>query len=495
MTEGLRRDLGLALRMLSRTPGVTALAVITLALGIGANTAIFSAADALLLRPLPYHQAQELFTVGLRVPRGGENDAVTIGQYLFLHQHCQVCASSAALDGGSGSNLSGGGRPLRVQSVAVTRDFFPLLGLPLVLGRNFSAADQRPGAAGVVILSQSLWRQRFGGDAAILGRGVEVNGRAATIIGVAPDADGPGIDLWMPLDPHAAAMAAQGPNIETLVRLRPGVSSGQFQAELGLLSAAYHRIAPQAYPRKGRFWPTGYRQDLTGSLAPEVMLLLIAVGLVLIIACVNVGGLLLARANARRQEMALRAALGAGRGRLLRQLLTESVLLAVIGAGLGLLLAAALLPLLRQFLAGASALSWGPAALPVAMRLDGTVLLFAFGLAVVTGILFGLVPAARATSGDLYGAIKQERGQSAGRQRRQASNTLVIVEMALACALLAAAGLVLVSFWRIAHQPVGFATNHVLTLETSLTGPRQKEPALAAVYVASALRRARRLPG
>ncbi|MGH9527980.1 MAG: ABC transporter permease, partial [Terriglobales bacterium] len=172
MTEGLRRDLGLALRMLSRTPGVTALAVITLALGIGANTAIFSAADALLLRPLPYHQAQELFTVGLRVPRGGENDAVTIGQYLFLHQHCQVCASSAALDGGSGSNLSGGGRPLRVQSVAVTRDFFPLLGLPLVLGRNFSAADQRPGAAGVVILSQSLWRQRYGGDAAILGRGV-----------------------------------------------------------------------------------------------------------------------------------------------------------------------------------------------------------------------------------------------------------------------------------------------------------------------------------
>ncbi|MGH9489023.1 MAG: ADOP family duplicated permease [Terriglobales bacterium] len=497
MMEGLRRDLGLALRMLARTPGVTALAVITLALGIGANTAIFSAADALLLRPLPYPHAARIYTIGTRSRQNGENDNISIGQYLLLRSHCQACAAVAALDAGAGSNLSGGtGRPLRVSSAAVTGGYFPLLGLPLVLGRNFSAAEQAPGAAGVVIVSQSLWRQRYGGDAAILGRGVEVNGRAATIIGVAPDADGPGIDLWMPLDPHAAAVAAQGPNIETLVRLRPGVSPSQFQAELDLLSAAYHRIARKRYTRRANFWATSYHQDVVGPMASQVIMLLFAAGLVLIIACVNVGNLLLSRANTRRQEMALRTALGAGRGRLVRQLLTESVLLAIGGGALGLLLAWGLLPLLRRFLNPVSAFSIGAAPLPVAIGTNGTVLLFAFALAVVTGVLFGLVPAAQATSGDLYGAIKQEGAQTGGgRRRRRASNTLVIVEMALACTLLAAAGLVLVSFWRIAHQPVGFATNHVLTLETSLTGPRQNKPALAAVYVASALRRARRVPG
>ncbi len=493
----LRQDLRFAVRMLAKTPAFTLLVVLTLALGIGANTAIFSATDALILRPLPYPHSHQLAAVGLRFPRGGgENQNITIGQYRFLRAHCRVCEHIAALDAGSGSNLTGGGRPVRVSSAAVTHQFFLLLGLPLVLGRDFTARQQAAGAPGVVILSRKLWLQRFHGSRRVLGQSVQVNGRLATIIGVAPNADGPGIDLWAPLDPRSPAVARQGPNIATLVRLRPGVALHQAQAEFDVLSGAYHRIAGGRYGHNATFWATSYHQELVGPMAGEVLLLLYAVALVLLVACVNVGNLLLARANARRQEMALRAALGAGRGRLLRQLLTESVLLALAGASVGLLLAAAALPLLRRLLSGVNALSLGPTALPVAIHLNSTVLLFAFGLAAATGMVFGLVPASYVLSGDLHAAIKQEAAASGGgRGRRRASQILVAVEMAVACSLLAGAALVLASFLRLAKRPVGFSPGRVLTLQTALTGPRRRQPSLAANYITGALRRVRRLPG
>jgi predicted permease len=470
--NALFQDLKFGLRMLAKNPGFTAVAVLTLALGIGANTALFSVVNGVLLNPLPYPEPNQLVTLHeskLNFPYG------SISYPNFRDwQRDNHTFSSMAIARGYGFTLTGAGEPEQVRGEFMSSDFFPLLGVKPLIGRTFAPGEDEIGAAPIALISARLWKRKFGTDPEILGKSLTLDGRSYTIVGVIPA----NFDLllksfspkevYIPIgqwDHHGLKFREAGLGIHGIGRLKPGVTIQQARADMDGVT----RNLAAAYPDADKGISAGIiplREDMVGDVQPVLLVLLAAVGFVLLIACVNVANLLLARSAGRRRELAVRVALGASPGRLILQLLTESVLLALAGGGLGIVLAA---------WGTQAALNVLPAALPRAQEIgiDAHVLIFTVAASVLAGILFGLAPALKTSKPNLQEALKEAgRGTSGAHHRTQ--GVFVVIEMATALVLLIGAGLMSRTLARLWGVNPGFDPNHVLTFGFSLPPAMKK---------------------
>ena len=485
------QDLRFALRRLRRTPGFTLVAVLTLALGIGANTAIFSVVNAALLRPLPYPESGQL--VRVYPTRDGQRNSVSPPDFVDWQEQAGVFEHAAALNSYSDFTLTGGESPARIPGAQVTADFFTVLRAAPVFGRGFRASDAVVGQDKVAILGYGLWRQRFGSQADIVGKSIELDGTRYTVIGVMPrDFDYPhDAELWTPLAFTTNELTTQrgAHYLDVVARLAPGVSLERANAAMRSLAG---RLAEQ-YPRTNKAWSAQVvplRDALVGDVRPALLMLLGAVGLVLLIACVNVANLLLARSMSRARELAIRTALGAGRSAIVRGILSESIVLALLGGAAGLVVAAwsvsALTALQPDALRGV-----GP------VSIDGTVLGFTIALAIVTGFLFGLLPALQAARiTDVSGRLKDgSRSATGGREWWRARGALVGVEIALSVMLLVGAGLLIRSFVHLMKTDPGFRTEHLLTFNISLPDASYPKPEQSDVFFTRLLTEVRTLPG
>ncbi|HEX9944563.1 MAG TPA: ABC transporter permease [Thermoanaerobaculia bacterium] len=488
--NSLLQDIRYALRRLGRSPGFTAAAALTLALGIGANTAMFSVINAVLLRPLPYPGAERLVRLWAVNPQQALTD-VNLNPLDFADYRRRVkgLADLAALALPRFA-ITGQGEPERVPGARVSGNFFRAFGARPALGRDFQAADERPGAEAVALLSHALWQRRYGSDRGVVGRKVILDDEPVTIVGVLPagfraptlsDADQP--QIWLPLQ-IAESMGRGGHWLLAFGRLADGVTLAQAQAELDALARGLER----EHPGSNQGWRTrlqDLKQAVVGDTRAPLLLLLASVGLVLLIACVNVANLQLARAATRQHEVAVRSTLGASVPRLVRQLLTESALLCALG-GLGGLslawLAAWLMARLR------------PGKLPRAEEIgvDGRVLLFTLGVAVLAGLLFGLVPALRTATPQLGAGLRQGGRAAPGRRLPAA---LIVGELAAALVLLIGAGLLIKSFWRLLDVDPGFRPAGLLKAEVELPASRYGEPQRISAFFQELLARAAALPG
>ena len=486
------QDLRYGLRMLWKNPGFTLIAILTLALGIGANTAIFSVVNAVLLQPLPYAKADELAAIYLRTDRDPAESGFPFSPagYLNLKNHNTVFTDVAALSNkGWPANLIGAGEPERLQGFQVSANLFPLLGASAELGRTFVAEEDRPGAPHVVVLSHELWQRRFSGAKDILGRQLALNSESYTVVGVMPAEFRyyAKTDLWTPLAFTVAEENERQSNyLEVLVRRRPGISNEVATAEADRVAREFLNN-----PKSDLHARLSVPQTLmTKEVRPMLLLLFAAVGFVLLIACVNMANLTLARGTVRRRELAVRAALGAGRLRLTRQLLLESAMLAVAGGAVGLLLAHWAI----QFIASGLPEYLVAANSRVALlKVDLTALAFTFGLALLTSLLFGLVPAWQLSRVDLNEELK-EGGRTVGLRNRFRS-ALVVAEVTLAMVTLVGAGLMIRSFWHLAHVNPGFEPSGVLTAKIDPSGANYKEPAQVTGFYQELLTRVSAIPG
>jgi putative ABC transport system permease protein len=480
--DTLWRDFRFALRGLTRSPGFTAIAVLTLALGIGANTAIFSVVNAVLLRPLSYAQPDQLVSIRARLTDRGRNDVpMSQPEYHDLLRGAPAFREISAI-WPININLTGLGEPQRIQAAVVTTNYFSLLGVAPVLGRDFTKADDIGRIGYVALISYDLWRHRFGGDRGVIGKSVQLDEDPITIIGVMPkgfrhpvESGASPMELWAPIsldNPDTTFMNVRGARVFDLIgRLQPGATENQLHSQLATLT---HRLAeqyPNAYPAA-----SGWQVDavpladrVVGNVRPALLVLLGAVGFVLLIGCANVANLLLARATTRDREIAIRTALGGSRMRLVRQLLTESLVLATLGGLVGLLIA----------MWGTSALGHLAALyLPRAREIgiDHAVLGFSALLILLTGVGFGLIPAIQASRPDLHSVLKDTgRSASTGTPRTRVRGVLVVVEVAVALMLLAGAGLLLRSFQRLIAVEPGFNPENLLTLQVWLPWRNQPE--------------------
>ncbi|HYP26921.1 MAG TPA: ABC transporter permease [Blastocatellia bacterium] len=501
--DTLRQDLRYALRMLTKKPGFTIVAVITLALGIGANSTIFSVVNGLLLRPLPYRDSERLVIIWTHSPGANvAQDWPSPGQYAAIASESDSF-EEMALAQGTNLILTGRGTPERIGVVSTSSAMFSLLGAQPALGRTFLPEEDSPGKPLTAILSHGLWQQRFGGDPGIIDQVITLNSRSYTVVGVMPSDFSisyevmPTVgavaqaDILLPLPLSAETLSSQGDeNYNVLARLKPGVTVAQAQAELDAAAGSLERQFPDYYPASRRFSMSvkPLIEQVVGDVRPALLVLLGAVGCVLLIACANVANLLLARGATREKEMAIRSALGAGRRRVVRQLLTESVVLALLGGALGLLIAIWGLDGLR---------SLNPGNIPLLqnIRIDGRVLAFTFAVTMVTGILFGLAPALRSSQVNMNESLK-EGGRSlvSGRHHRL-RNLLVIAEMALSLVLLIGAGLLIRSFVRVQQVEPGFDPRNVLSLRLSVVGTDYAEESRRRSFYQQLWERIRQLPG
>jgi len=499
----LMQDVRYGLRMLTKKPGFTIVAVITLALGIGANSAIFSVVNGLLLHPLPYRNSERLAIIWTHSPGANvDQDWPSPGQYAAVVSRNTVF-EEIAIANGSNSILTGQGEPERLGVVRVSSNMFSILGARPELGRIFLPEEDAGGNPTTVILSYGLWQQRFGGDPNVLGQTLRLNGRNYTVVGIMPADFALGYevmptvatvqqaDLLLPLPLNAKDFNNHGDeNYNMLARLKPGVSQAQAQAELDAVAQGLEQQHPEDYPasRRFRFSVRPLLEQVVGDIRPTLLVLLGAVGCVLLIACANVANLLLARAATREKEMAIRTALGAGRWRMVRQLLTESVLLAILGGALGLLIAIWSLDGLRWL---------NPGNIPRLhnITIDGRVLAFTFAAALLTGILFGLAPALRASQVDLNETLKEGGRSLVASGNHRLRNLLVIAEIALSLILLICAGLLIRSFMRVQQVEPGFTAQNVLSLRLSVIGTAYVEESRRMMFYRQLWERIRRLPG
>src|SRR5215213_6397713 len=468
--DALWKNLVYSVRMLLKRPSLTAVAIIAIALGIGANTTIFSVVNTVLLRPLPYEQPEQLLMLSTEQRNQALDGRGTfsIPDLLDIQQSAKTLEYVATVQR-SGTIITEGGDPERVLGAAVNADYFPLLRVKPLLGRVFTHDEDKPGAAPVILLSEGLWKRRYGGDPNMIGREINLGGKT-TVIGILPAGfeypiSDDSQDFWEPLF-SAAFMTKErreeraNRSIDVIARLKPGATLEQAKAELDLLS----RQIEQQWPTSNTniiFNAISMHENITRDYRTALLVMLGAVGLVLLIACANVANLLLARAAARQKEVAIRMALGASRRRIAAQLLTESVLLSLVGGVVGLLLASWGIQLL---------VAYGPADVPRLrdVSLDRYVLLFTFSVSTLTGVLFGLAPALHASKRDPGNMLKESgRGLSHSRSNRMRS-ALIVSEVALSLMLLVGAGLLINSFWRLLHTEAGFDPKGVLALDIPL---------------------------
>jgi putative ABC transport system permease protein len=463
----LWQDIRFAVRMLLKNWSVTAIIVVVLALGIGANTAIFSVVNAALLRPLPYADPDRLVRLSEDSPNVPQM-SISYPNFLDWREQNKIFSGIAAMQFRS-LNLTGTGEPERLAGRAVSAELFDVLGVKLAQGRSFATEEDRAGANPVCIISNGLWHRRFGSDPALVNKQISLSGANYTVIGVLPAsyAFGTPTDVFVPIGLRADEMKERGshPGIYAVARLKPGVTVETARTELIAMAA---RISEQ-YGMKGNSATlTPLSTAFIGDIRTTLLILLGAVGFVLAIACANVANLLLARAATRQKEMAIRTALGAGRLRIIRQLLTESTLLALLGGIIGVLLAFWGIDLLRT----ASGDSLPSTAV---IKLDGTVLLFTLIVSLLTGIIFGLVPALAAAKTDLHDTLKEGgRSSTAGGRRSWLRNTLVVTEVALSLVLLIGAGLLIKSFVRILNTDPGFKSQNLLTMQLALNAKQDE---------------------
>jgi predicted permease len=476
------------MRRLRKSPGFTIVAVLTLTLGIGATTAIFSVVDAVLLRPLPFPHANRIVQV-LRHYDEGDEAAVSAPRYLDWHKRNHVFDHLAAYPIlPSGMNLSGTGEPQHVQSIGVTNEFFPVMGIEPLLGRTFSPEEDQPGGANVVVISYGLWKDYFGGDPGILNRQIQLNGSAYSVVGVIPSGfEFPGATrLWTPL--RLPAVSSDPANMYTVLgRLKEGVPLAQAQAELNILQKQLRQEQPDL-PASDTLATLTLQNHIVGDVRPILLLLLGAVGLVLLIACVNVANLLLSRANSRQQEVAIRAALGASRRRLLEQMLTESLLLGLLSGASGVVLASLGIRLVTTL---------GPASIPrlQEVTVDLRVLAFAVLVSVVSGILFGLGPAVQVARIPPSQTMKEGgRGLAGNMKKHRARGLLVAGEISISLILLVGAVLLIRSAVLLHAVRPGFDPNNVLTLQTSLP-VKYARPELKNAFYRQVLDRINAIPG
>ena len=492
MMSNLRRDARYGLRLLVRRPGFTAVAVITLALGIGANAAIFTVANTLLLKPLPYVDAEQVVLVTENnLPRGWTSFSVAPPNFLDWRDQAKSFERIAAW-GGRSYNYTGGETPERLRGLVGTEGFLEMLGGTPILGRGFRPEEFEPGKDLVVILNHGFWRSVFGGSPGVLQQSIMLNGQSHTIVGVMHPHwrfGGRETAIFAPRAFSDDERRQRGGHfLNVVARLKTGVTPEQAQIEMSGIAA---RLAEQ-YPDTNKNWGavvTPLREAVVGDLRPMLMILLGAVGLVLLIACANVANMLLARATVRSREMAIRGAIGAGRARIVQQLLTESVLLAAIGGAIGLLLA---------YWGTSSLFRAYPTLLPRSadMKIDATVLIFAAGLSLLTAVLFGLVPAFAASRTQLNESLKEGgRTGSGGVFGRWLRSSLIVCEVAIALVLLAGAGLLLRSFAQLTRVEPGFETDQRLSVTTLLPQPKYREPARTVAFYDQVLERLRALPG
>ena len=457
----LWQDIRFALRMLWKNWSVTAIIIVVLALGIGVNTAIFSVVNAALLRPLPYSDPDKLVRLSEDSPQVPEM-SISYPNFLDWREQNRVFSGLAATQFRS-LNLTGADEPERLSGRAVSANFFDVLGVKPTLGRSFIADEDRPGARPVCLISAGLWQRRFGAEAGLVGQQLTMSGESYTVVGVLPESYrfGTPTDVFVPIGLRADEMMGRGnhPGIYAIARLQPGVTVEAARAEI--ISIA-ERIATQYGMQGNSAKLTPLHEFLVGDLRTSLLVLLGAVGFVLAIACANVANLLLARAASRQKEVAIRTALGAGRWRIIRQLLTESVLLSLLGGTVGLLLALWGIDVLRA--ASADILPT-----TAVVNLDSKVLLFTLFVSLLTGVIFGLAPALGASKTDMNETLKEGgRGSTVGKHGRWVRSALVVSEVALSLVLLVGAGLLIKSFLNILNTDPGFNAQNLLTMQLSL---------------------------
>jgi predicted permease len=494
IAENIWRDLRYAWRSLRKTPGFTIVALLVIALGIGVNTAVFSVVNTVLLQPLPYSDPQSLMRLVVFTPQR-TFDGASVPEFNLWRNQSGVLREVAGYDtGGAGLNLTGGDHPLQVQGVHVTHDYFTLFGAPVIAGRTFTPEEDSPHGGNVVVLSYGLWKQRFGGDASIVGHTIQLDNTAYLVVGIIGrnfNAENPA-DLWIPyqFDLNTHDMAHY---FGVAARLQPSVTIEQANAQLKLASEQFRREIPNSIAPQNHYGVVPLKEWVIGDTRTPLLMLLCAVGLVLLIACANVANLLLAKASGRKREFATRVALGASRWQVIRQLLAESLLLSLSGGLLGLLLGYVSVRLLLNVNVGGLPRLGADGA---AVALDARLLLFTLGVSVFTGILFGLVPAVSASRTNLIANLN-ESGSRTGTGFRSANfrSVLVVTEIALALVLVIGSTLLIRSYLKLQAVDIGFDPRNTLTMAMAISGSQFQTSAPVTQIIRQGTDRIKTIPG